>query len=107
MNEIFTKIEQDSEYFWNSLSKEDQLKVFCAVSRRIYRGEVIDKGTYRHVLYTVFGFGPEAYAPAQLAGYLTIHNSICVEDHDYELLKAFCKVNNIENVNEKLAKFYA
>lgn len=70
---------QRSEEYWNSLTKEQQLDVFCAVVRRIYQGEIIDKGSYRHVLYGVFGFGPEAYAPAQIAGYLTIHNSITTE----------------------------
>lgn len=70
------EIEKESEDYWNSLSKEDQLKVFCAVSRRIYKGEIEDKGTYRYVLYQVFGFGPEAYAPAQMSGYLDIHNAI-------------------------------
>lgn len=68
------QIEAEQETFWNSLSKEDQLKVFCAVVRRIYEGEIVDEGSYRHVLYSTFGFGPEAYAPAQCAGYLTIHN---------------------------------
>lgn len=70
------EIEQESEAYWQSLSTEDQLKVFCAVSRRIYRGEIQDRGTYRYVLYDVFGFGAEAYVPAQLAGYLDIHNAI-------------------------------
>jgi hypothetical protein len=68
--------EQKQEDFWNSLSKEDQLKAFCAMSRRICKGELEDQGTYRHVLYGVFKFGPESYMPAQLAGYLSIHNAI-------------------------------
>lgn len=71
--------EKRSEDFWNSLTKEQQLDVFCAVVRRIYQGEIIDKGSYRHVLYGVFGFGLESYAQAQIAGYLTIHNSITTE----------------------------
>lgn len=75
-NESMKEIEKESEEYWNSLSKEDQLKVFCAVSRRIYKGEIEDKGTYRYVLYQTFGFGPEAYAPAQMSGYLDIHNAI-------------------------------
>ena len=75
-NEAMAEVEKESEDFWNSLSKEDQLKAFCAISRRIYKGEIEDKGTYRYVLYDVFGFGPDAYAAAQLAGYLTIHNAI-------------------------------
>lgn len=70
------KLEQEQEEYWNSLSKEDQLKAFCAVVRRIYQAEIIDQGSYRHALYGVFGFGPEAYGQAQMAGYLTIHNSI-------------------------------
>ena len=62
------------ENFWNTLTKEEQLKCFCAISRRIYKGELEDNGTYRYVLYDVFGFGPESYGVAQLAGYLSIHN---------------------------------
>jgi hypothetical protein len=88
-NDAMQAVEQDSEQYWNNLSKEDQLKVFCAVCRRIYQGDIVDKGTYRYVLYNVFGFGPEAYAPAQLAGYLAIHNSIFADDHDFKLLTAF------------------
>ena len=75
-NEAMAEVEKESEDFWNSLSKEDQLKAFCAISRRIYKGEIEERGTYRYVLYDVFGFGPDAYAAAQLAGYLTIHNAI-------------------------------
>ena len=68
--------EMESEQYWNSLSKEDQLKVFCAVSRRIYKAEIEEQRSYRGTLYSVFGFGPEAYTQAQLAGYLDIHNAI-------------------------------
>lgn len=75
-HKMMAEIEKESEDYWNSLSKEDQLKVFCAVSRRIYKGEIEDKGSYRYVLYQTFGFGPEAYAPAQMSGYLDIHNAI-------------------------------
>jgi len=75
-NEVMKLIENESEEYWNSLSKEQQLKVFCAVSRRIYKGEIEERGSYRYVLYQVFGFGPEAYAQAQMSGYLSIHNAI-------------------------------
>lgn len=69
-NDVMNEIEKNSEEYWNSLSKEHQLAAFCAVSRRIYQAEIVDQGTYRHALYGVFGFGPESYAPAQLAGYM-------------------------------------
>lgn len=79
-SKIFNKtmefLEAEQEKFWNSLSKEDQLKVFCAVVRRIHKAELLEDQTYRGVLYGTFGFGPEAYAQAQCAGYLELHNSI-------------------------------
>ena len=96
----------NSEEYWNSLSKEHQLAAFCAVSRRIYQAEIVDQGTYRHALYGVFGFGPEAYAPAQLAGYLAIHNSIMASDHDERLLKAFCVKFGIEDADAKIRDYF-
>ena len=108
-NEAMDEIEQDSEKYWNSLSKEDQLKVFCAVSRRIYKGDIQDQGTYRYVLYNVFEFGPEAYAPAQLAGYLAIHNAIYSETHEQDVLQAFaqkCFGVDKEVAKQKVMEFY-
>jgi hypothetical protein len=90
-NEAMNKLEVKQENYWNSLTKEQQLDAFCAVVRRIYRGEIEENGSYRYVLYNVFGFGPEAYAPAQMAGYLAIHNQIFGEDHETRLLEQFCK----------------
>lgn len=99
------EIENEQEEYWNSLSKDDQLKCFCAVSRRIWEGELKNKGSYRHVLYTVFGFGPEAYAQAQDAGYLAIHNSIFDAEHESRMLNAFCKKYNIEDGENKVTEF--
>ena len=69
-------IENQQEEYWNSLTKDQQLMVFCAVVRRIKKGELDDKGSYRYILYQVFGFGEESYVQAQDAGYLELHNSI-------------------------------
>ena len=99
------RIKEEEEAYWNSLSKEDQLKAFCAVIRRIHQAELIDKGTYRYALYNVFGFGPESYAPAQMAGFLDIHNSIFDYDHEFGLLKAFCVKYNIEDAEKKITEF--
>ena len=89
------EVEKDSEAYWNGLSKEDQLRAFCAVSRRIYQGELVERGTYRYVLYDVFGFGPEAYAPAQMANYLEIHNALYGAD-TFDKMEA---VNRIEVID--------
>lgn len=77
---VFAQLEKDiknqEETYWNSLTKEQQLLAFCAVVRRIHQADVVDQGTYRYCLYNVFGFDEGSYVPAQLAGYLDIHNLI-------------------------------
>lgn len=103
--EAFELIEKEQERYWNSLTKEQQLMVFCAISRRIVEGELEAKGSYRYILYEVFGFGPEAYAPAQMAGYMTLHNSIHSASHDIDLLTAFCKKNKINSYKQKIDDF--
>jgi len=77
--ETMKEIENDQEEWWNSLSKDDQLKAFCCITRRIFQGELVDHRSYRGMLYDVMDFGPEAYAQAQCAGYLEIHNALVTE----------------------------
>lgn len=89
---------KDEEY-WNSLTKEQQLSVFCSVVRRIHEGEIEKRGTYRYVLYNVFNFGPESYVPAQLSGYLDIHNSIFIGSDLHSSLVDFAI--KMCNVSEK------
>ena len=104
-NKICEEWEKEQEEYWNSLTKEEQLKVFCAVSRRIYEGEILEQGSYRYVLYNTFGFGPEAYAPAQVAGYLSIHNAIFDAEHERDLLVAFAKSQGLGE--ESVDDFYS
>ena len=98
-------LEARQEEWWNSLTKEEQLNAFCAVSRRIYQGEIQAKGTYRYVLYDVFGFGPESYMAAQEAGYLAIHNSIYDDEYESKMLYAFCVKWGIEDADRKVTEF--
>lgn len=76
---VMKEIEQEQEQYWNSLSKDDQLKAFCAVVRRIVQAELKDKGSYRWALYDVFGFGPEAYTQGMDCGFMALHNSIVTD----------------------------
>ena len=73
------EIEQRQEEYWNSLSKDHQLKVFCAVVRRIVQAELKDKGSYRWALYNVFGFGPESYTQGMDCGFMALHNAIVTD----------------------------
>lgn len=101
---VIDAMEKEQEEYWNSLTKEQQLMAFCAISRRIFDGEIKQKGTYRFVLYNVFGFGPEAYMAAQCANYLEIHNAIFDAEHEADLLKAFAKFHGLGE--DAVDKFY-
>lgn len=117
ISEIYTAVMEDEEKrqeeYWNSLTKDQQLDVFCCVSRRILKGEIEDCGSYRYVLYDVFGFGMESYTLALDAGYMTIHNAIYdsqrLDEHcansEIDTLIDFCKKNNIENGEEKVLEY--
>jgi DNA repair exonuclease SbcCD ATPase subunit len=100
-NEVMKSIEDKSEQYYNSLTKEQQLDAFCAISRRIYRGEIEQRGSYRYVLYDVFGFGTEAYAQAQCAGYLAIHNSIYSGQNPDDHVKVDVLTREVERLKKK------
>ena len=73
----------DAEKYWNSLSYDDKLMAFYIVTKRIHKGDVVDKGSYRYVLYDVFGFDMDSYVVGMDSGYFDIHNSIVAgEDND-------------------------
>jgi len=100
-NQAMKELEDKSEQYWNSLTKEQQLDAFCAISRRIHRGEIEEQGSYRYVLYQVFGFGPEAYAQAQCAGYLAIHNSIYAGQNPDDHVKIDVLTREVERLKKK------
>lgn len=75
-------VKDQQERFWNSFTKQQQLDLFCAVVRRIYQAEIVERRSYRGTLYDVFGFDEAAYGLAIEAGYMTLHNSICFDDWD-------------------------
>lgn len=76
MKEDVNNFGQECDAYWDSLSKEDQLKAFYSVCKRIHKGDVVDRGSYRYVLYNVFEFEPDAYRAGMDCGYFTIHNLI-------------------------------
>ena len=68
--------EKDCDDWWDNLSYDDKLKAFFSVTKRIYQGDVKEHGSYRYVLYDVFGFEPDAYGVGMQSGYMSIHNAI-------------------------------
>ena len=68
--------EREMDEWWNAMSKDDQMKAFYSVMKRLVDGELEQKGSYRYVLYDVFGFGPESYMLGMMCGFMALHNSI-------------------------------
>lgn len=75
-----------ADSYWDELSYDDKLKAFYSVCKRIHKGDLIDRGSYRYVLYHVFGFSFDAYSIGMDCGYLDIHNSIYTPD-DINIIK--------------------
>lgn len=70
------KVAQEDYEWWNALPYEERLRAFRSVCRRIQQGDVVERGSYRHVLYEVFGFDADAYVDGMDCGYMDIHNLI-------------------------------
>jgi hypothetical protein len=107
-NEAVDAYQKEADDFWNSLPYDDRLKLFCAVSKLIVKGEIEEKRSYRGILYDTFGFGPDAYVPAQCAGYMAIHNAIYDSEYIGEIIKDFVE-NHLDvtkdNLKEQIDKF--
>ena len=95
-SDYINTLKNKQEEYWNSLTKEQQLDVFCAVVRRICQGELDDKGTYRYVLYDIFKFGPESYGAAQMAGFLDLHNQILAPEALLNTVEHFAEFAKVD-----------
>lgn len=68
--------EHDNDTWWEGLTEQEREDAFYAVTKRIYRAEVKEQGTYRYALYDVFGFDSSMYGRGMDCGYLNLHNII-------------------------------
>lgn len=89
--------EQLNDDWWNSLSQEGREHAFYAVVKRLHQGEIVERGSYRYVLYDVFGFDGSMYSRGMSCGYMSLHNSIYTDEEmrklrDRELAAAGIKV---------------
>jgi len=75
-NEAAKAYEAEADAWWENLSYDDKLLAFYSVVKRIHDGDVKQQGSYRYVLYDVFGFGPDAYGIGMDCGYMELHNAI-------------------------------
>jgi len=74
--EATEQYEADNNEWWDKLSEEDREKAFYAVCKRIHKGDYEKNGSYRYVLYQVFGFDMSMYGVGMDCGYMDLHNAI-------------------------------
>ncbi len=71
-----------SNQFWNQLTADQKELAIYNVVKLIVDGELKDKGTFRHVIYNVFGLSPPSHVTMIDCGYMQLHNRIFPEDED-------------------------
>jgi hypothetical protein len=77
--------EERNDAWWNGLTEAEREDAFYAVVKRIYQGEIVDRGTYRYILYDIFGFGEHMYMQGVDCGFMVLHNSIYTQEEMREL----------------------
>lgn len=87
---------KENDSWWNGLSEQEREDAFYAVTKRIYKGDVEDGGSYRYVLYDVFGFDPGMYRIGMESGYFDMHNMF----YDAKELSAMKNVNRLEVIDD-------
>ena len=79
--------EKSANDFWDTLTYDQKCDAFHAVVSKIFEGEIKVKGSYRYVLYDVFGFGADMYTRGMDCGYMALHNSIMNDEQFAEANK--------------------
>lgn len=74
--------EKKADDWWSKLTLDEQLQAFYSVIKRVHQGDVVEQGSYRYVLYNVFGFGPDSYAVGMDCGYMSLHNAIKTDEEE-------------------------
>jgi len=100
----FLEYETKNDAWWNSLTEEEREDAFYAVVKRIYKGDVEQKGTYRWVLYDVFGFDPGMYGRGMDCGYLNLHN-IIFDGLEFEKMRIVSRFEVIDEVGRTYTKY--
>jgi len=74
--EATDQYEAENDEWWDNLSEEEREKAFYAICKRLHKGDYVKQGSYRYVLYQVFGFDMSMYGVGMDCGYMDLHNAI-------------------------------
>jgi len=97
--EVEEQYHDDAVAFWNNFTTDEKMKLFYYVVRNLADAELKDDfESYRHILYTRFGFPTESYIIGMMSRFIQLHNSIlrpseqsAYRDYYYERAKANAK----------------
>jgi hypothetical protein len=96
--------EAENDAWWLALSEKEREDAFYAVCKRLYQGELKDRGTYRYVLYNVFGFDHGMYVAGLECGFMALHNAI-FDGNELEAMKSVTRVEVIDETGRSYVKY--
>ena len=104
MEESCIQYEAENNAWWNGLTEKEREDAFYAVIKRMYKAEVVNRGTYRWALYDVFGFDPGMYMRGMDCGYMALHN-IIYDGLDLEAMKGVNRFEVIDKSGRAYVKY--
>lgn len=104
MEKIMKEDEARVDAWWDSLTEENREDAFYAVVKRIYKAEVLDRGTYRYALYDIFGFDGGMYMRGMDCGYMNLHN-ILFDGQELQCMKQVTRLEVIDDTGRAYVKY--
>jgi len=104
MEKAKEKYEAENDTWWNNLSEKEREDAFYAVCKRIWLGDIKYNGTYRYVLYDIFGFDPGMYGAGMDCGYMAIHNAI-FDGEEYQKMSGIDRLEVIDEEGRSYVKY--
>ena len=98
--------DQKNENWWNKLTQTEREEAFYAVCKRIYRADIVDRGSYRYALYDIFNFDQSMYGSGMDCGYMTIHNTLW-DGRDLQKMQLVKRVEVIDENGRVYTKMLA
>jgi hypothetical protein len=106
LGQLFEEIERDydndADTWWDALTEDERQLAFYSVVKRLVKGELRDRGTYRYVLYDVFGFDASSYMMGMNCGYMELHNSIYTREEMRELRDRELAASGVKVITSKV-----
>lgn len=98
------KHDVEMDDWWNQLTPSEREAAFYSVCKRLHQGELKERGSYRYVLYNVFGFDPGMYMRGMNCGFMALHNAI-FDGEEFEKMKAVTRFEVIDESGRAYVKY--